>query len=153
MKALDYSDALRSPDPALALQAMTSAYIFERDLLRQCGQKKLDRVVQAIGDGRVTVDPSNAAGVVQYLIFELADGDIRSQMQSAQKVNLAWLLRSLHHVATGLKQLHGEGIAHQDLKPSNVLVFGGQYSKVGDLGRASIKGQQPPHGNNLVAGT
>src|SRR3954469_21349106 len=64
LKALDYSDAPSSPDPALALQAMTSAYIFERDLLRQCGQRRLDRVVQAIGDGLVTVDPSNPAGVV-----------------------------------------------------------------------------------------
>ncbi len=152
LKALDYSWALQAPDPALTLQAMTTAYIFERDLLRRCGERGLDRVVRAIGDGRVTVDAGNPAGVVQYLIFEMADGDIRTQMAVWQEVNLAWLLRSLHHVATGMKQLHGQGIAHQDLKPSNVLVFGQRYSKVGDLGRASMRGQQPPHEDLRVPG-
>src|SRR5690242_8815447 len=36
LKALDYSRALRSPDPARALQALTEAYNFERDILGKC---------------------------------------------------------------------------------------------------------------------
>ena len=41
-------------------------------------------------------------------------------------------------MAVGVQQLHNIGIAHQDLKPSNVLVFNSE-SKIGDLGRASDK--------------
>jgi serine/threonine protein kinase len=152
LKALDYSWALQSEDPAMVLQAMTAAYLFERDVLRRCGERGLDRVVRAITDGTVTVEAGNPSGVVQYLIFELADGDVRAQMAAAGKLSLAWLLRSLHHVATGLMQLHRQGIAHQDVKPSNVLVFAKTYSKVGDLGRAAVRGQQPPHEDEAIPG-
>jgi serine/threonine protein kinase len=40
-------------------------------------------------------------------------------------------------MAAALSQLHGESIAHQDVKPANVLVFEPRSSKLGDLGRAS----------------
>jgi serine/threonine protein kinase len=42
----------------------------------------------------------------------------------------------LHGIAKGLSQLHGAGISHQDLKPSNVMTFG-VTAKVGDLGRST----------------
>ena len=72
------------------------------------------------------------------MIFELSDGDIRKIKDAFAKLNLAFVLRSLHNVAVGVQQLHNIGIAHQDLKPSNVLVFNSE-SKIGDLGRASDK--------------
>jgi serine/threonine protein kinase len=51
-----------------------------------------------------------------------------------------------------LKQLHGSNIAHQDLKPSNVLVFDGRTSKLADLGRAAYQGHTPGHDHLHVAG-
>ena len=152
LKALDYSGALMSRDPAFFLQAMTTAYNFERDLLRRCRERRLDRVVRAVADGTVLVEPGNPAGVVQYLIFELADGDVRAHMRTAATLDLAWSLRSLQQVAVGLRQLHAQGIAHQDLKPSNVLVFTRNDSKVTDLGRASARGESPPHETFGIAG-
>lgn len=152
LKALDYSRALASADPARALQAMTSAYNFERDLLNKCKSKGMDRVVRAITDGKIVLSNAGTSVVVEYLIFELADGDVRKYFDKTKKFDDAWVLRVLHHVATGLKQLHSEGIAHQDLKPSNVLVFEGNISKVADLGRAAHKGYNPPHENFRIAG-
>ena len=92
--------------------------------------------------------------VVQYLIFEFADGgDIRKYFKLSQKFDTAWALRALHHIATGLQQLHSQEIAHQDLKPSNVLVFSAdRVSKLADLGRASARGQSPPHEEFQIAG-
>lgn len=152
LKALDYSAALRDHDPARALQQITTLYNFERDLCVKCRNSKLDRVVNVLADGSVTVDPNDPASAVQYLIFELAEGDVRSQMDRIDHIDNAWILRSLHHVATGLKQLHGVGVAHQDLKPSNVLMFEEQISKVADLGRASSRGETTPYDEELVAG-
>ncbi len=146
LKALDFSRALRSPDPASALQSLTEAYNFERNLLRQCKQRRMDRIVSAIADGKITVNESYL-GVVQYLIFEHAESDLRLHLNSMDKIETAWKLRSLHHIATGLKQLHGSDIAHQDLKPSNVLVFNddlGDTSKLADLGCASVKASSSP---------
>ena len=151
LKALDYSGAFRSPDPAQALNAMTAAYIFERDLLVRCRERGLDRVVGAVASGKVVLDDDPAAGLVEYLIFERADGDVRQQMSDLAAFDLRWRMLCLRHVATALKQLHGELIAHQDVKPSNVLLFD-RDSKLADLGRAACKGLSPPHEALEVAG-
>lgn len=150
LKALDYSRALRSPDPARALQALTEAYNFERDILGRC--RAMSRVVTAITDGSVTVNVSGAPEVVQYLILEKADGDARSFLNASASFDMAWTLRSLHHVSTGLRQMHQAGMAHQDLKPSNVLLFGKTSSKIGDVGRAWHNGSVAPHEGVACAG-
>jgi serine/threonine protein kinase len=146
LKALDYTTAFKSPDPPAALQALTAAFVFERDLLRHCRARKMDRIVRSTGDGRVKVDESDL-GLVDYLIFETADGDLRTQLSRMNRVDDAWKLRALHNMATGLKQLHTEEIAHQDLKPSNALVFEGKLVKIADLGCASLKGTASPRDN------
>lgn len=152
LKALDYSQALRSADPALTLQAVTEAFNFERDVLTKCRDEKLDHVVVAVADGIVRLENAPDGGVVQYLIFELAEGDVRRQATINARFEEAWSLRSLHHIAVGLQQLHTRGIAHQDLKPSNVLVFDGKKSKISDFGRSAYKGHIPPHESLTVAG-
>lgn len=74
-------------------------------------------------------------------------------MDTVQAIELAWIFRTLHHIATGLNQLHRHDIAHQDLKPSNVLVFREEVGrKLADLGRAWSLGRNPPHNNYDFAG-
>jgi len=151
VKALDFSRAFaETQDPARVLQAMTTAYNYERDLSFQCRDRRLSRVATAIGEGVVRL-PGYVPDVVHYLVFELADGDIRSYLDD-ERFELAWRLRSLHHVAVGTQQLHGQLIAHQDLKPSNVFVFIEQGSRIGDLGRASQKGNASPFEQYLCPG-
>jgi serine/threonine protein kinase len=150
LKALDFSEALKSPDPARAFQAMTEAFNFERDVLARCREKKMSRVVTALDEGKIELP--GGAYPVQFLIFDLAEGDIRSHPKAAQAFDLAWILRSLHHIAVGLWQLHGHGIAHQDLKPSNVLVFKGDQMKVADLGRAERQGVTSPFSEFCIPG-
>lgn len=90
-------------------------------------------------------------GLVEYLIFEIADGDVRRRMSELSGIDLSWRFACLHHIATALTQLHGERIAHQDLKPSNVLMFD-RDSKLADLGRAASHGTSPPHESFEIAG-
>ena len=150
LKALDYSRALRAPDPARALQALTEAYNFERDVLGRC--RGMSRVVAAIADGSVAVQVNGNAEVVQYLILEKADDDARAFLNKSSSFDLAWSLRALHHVSLGLQQMHQRQMAHQDLKPSNILVFGRGSSKIGDVGRAWHKGVAAPHEAITCAG-
>jgi serine/threonine protein kinase len=70
----------------------------------------------------------------------MADSDVRSFLSASADIDLAWKLRSLHHVATGIHQLHSADIAHQDVKPSNILVFDKSVTKIADLGSASQRG-------------
>lgn len=152
LKALDFSRAKNAPDLPAALQALTQAFLFERRLLEACAARRMDRVIAPIDNGEVLVDDS-VLGRVSYIIFESADRDIRAQLaEAAARFDVTCKLRALHHIATGLHQLHGEGIAHQDVKPSNVLQFG-PISKVADLGCASQRGAVGPMDNEACAGT
>ena len=138
LKAMDYTDALKSPDPSKTLQAMTSAYNFERNVLEKCRHRNLSRIVRVLDAGTLPSEPGgDASDVVQYLVFELADKDIRSFVNVNRLFDLAWILRMMHQITAALRQLHGAGIAHQDVKPSNILLFSNDFTKLADLGRAS----------------
>jgi eukaryotic-like serine/threonine-protein kinase len=57
-----------------------------------------------------------------------------------------------HHAAIAVQQLHAAGLAHQDVKPSNILTFGQWLAKLGDLGRSSQRGVAAPHDEAPVRG-
>jgi serine/threonine protein kinase len=153
LKAMDYIAAFQQPNTAEVLEAMTNAYLFEKRICEKCNDHYMKRVVHAIESSSLQADPTQPFSKVEYLIFELADGDIRAHLDAQQNFDIAFALRTLHNVATGLEQLHRAGIAHQDLKPSNVLVFGsGVGSKIGDFGRAWSKDFRAPHDNYPIAG-
>ncbi len=145
LKALDFSIAERASDKIRALEDLTRVYNFERDVLKLCRGEHLSKVVVAITDGSIEME-SAPFGEVFYLIFELADGDIRKHVVASSTFDSVWILRTLHHIAVGISQLHGHGIYHQDIKPSNILVFEQQRtSKLADLGRAHCKTIEAPH--------
>ena len=152
LKALDFSEALRQPNPTVVLQSLTSSFNYERMLLGQCKTNKLDRVAVSIADGEIPVGTLHATLPVPYLIFELAEGDIRSRLDQSKQFELAFCLRTLHHCAIGIRQLHSIRVAHQDLKPSNVLVFSDSDSRVADLGRSVLQGMTSPSDSNSIPG-
>lgn len=152
LKALDFRRALRASDMLRELEGMTRSYNFERDVLALCRGENLSRVVVAIADGELTV-PDAPMGRISYLIFELADGDVRKHATFSNSFDCVWSLRALHHVCTGVAQLHSRGVFHQDVKPSNILIFGDDnVSKLADLGRAHCTTIGAPHDHLLMAG-
>lgn len=129
------------------INEQTNAYKYERDLLMRCKNGRLSKVAMIMDEGEVTLKGYTIPNV-PYLIFEMAEGDVRSHMNFSKDVEIAWKLQSLHNVAVGLKQLHNVEIGHQDLKPSNVLLFNeGVVSKIGDLGRSLCSDIKAPHEN------
>jgi eukaryotic-like serine/threonine-protein kinase len=152
LKALDYSDALEAGDIPRALEEATTNFNHERDLVRRCEIARLTRIVRALNDGQVRVEGVGGIPQVNYLIFELADGDVREAIASDAASTIGWKLRSLHQVSLGLFQLHRHGMAHQDIKPSNVLIFDRTESKIGDLGRAAYRNAPSPFDDFLVVG-
>ena len=152
LKALDFSEALRQPNTTIVLQSLTSTFNYERMLLDQCRSKNLDRVAVSIDDGEIPAGVLNLALPVPYLIFELAEGDVRSKLDLSQRFELAFCLRALHQCTTGIRQLHSIKVAHQDLKPSNVLVFDDADARVSDLGRSALQGMTSPIENERIPG-
>jgi serine/threonine protein kinase len=155
LKAMDFAGAFApGVDTPAMLNFMTSAYLFERQVCEKCADRKLRRVVHAIDSFHIEVKPGDALSRVECLVFELAEGgDIRSHLDAMAAFDLAFAFRLLHDVAVGVEGLHKVDIAHQDLKPSNVLVFTRDTgAKISDLGRAWSKDHPAPHDDLDVAG-
>ncbi len=153
LKALDFSGAPFQKDTARWLEIMLRAFNHEKDLLYLCEKKRLDRIVMALGDGQVLVPGGGGLNeVVPYLILECAQTSLRSQAALVQQFDRAMALRILHQVAVGLQQLHGIRIAHQDLKPSNVVLFGPLESRITDMGSASHRDRNSPQDELSHAG-
>lgn len=151
VKVLNISRASLTPDPARALEKLTTAFNFERDVVSDC--KDMSKIITALGEGAVREQPDGMPPeVAQYIVFEMAESDLRKNRLLSKKFDLALNLRTLHHVATGLSQLHSKNIAHQDLKPSNVLLFESTGAKIGDLGHSSRRQIDSPHDNDKIAG-
>jgi serine/threonine protein kinase len=151
LKALDFSRALRDDDPLKAISKLTGLFNFEQNVLELCKNRKLSRIVSLIESGNIPpVSPSQIP--VPYFIMELADGDIYSQLNFSEQLDHLLNLKILHSVSVALFQLHYSGISHQDVKPSNILVIDKNPHKLGDLGRADLRGQITPYGIMPFAG-
>ena len=152
LKALDFSTALKQPDPTRVIQVLAETFNYEKKILEECRTSRLDRVALSVADGEIPVGELHESLPVPYLIFDLAEGDIRSKLDMQAQFDLAFCLRALHHCATGLRQLHNRQIAHQDLKPSNVLVYSDSDCKLGDLGSSAYLGVNSPRDEFNIAG-
>jgi serine/threonine protein kinase len=135
------------------LKKIIDTATFEKSLCALCGERRMDRVVLALATGDIVVGP-NLQDRVPYIIFELADGDVRRRIRLVNdNVRASWIFRAAQNAAVGLTQLHSAKIAHQDMKPSNLLHFASQsIFKVGDVGRAIQEGIQVPHAEYGIAG-
>ncbi|MFG1182850.1 protein kinase domain-containing protein [Xanthobacter versatilis] len=154
LKAFDFQRAFEGGgDTVKILQFLTNSYEYERAILEHCRGRRLSNVVVAIDHGEYQVEGMSAMeGRVFYLIFEMAAGDVRVQMDMSKARDALWCLKALKDINLGLWQVHREMIAHQDAKPSNVLTYAGPSFKIADFGRASRKGVPAPHDHLQVAG-
>jgi serine/threonine protein kinase len=158
LKLLDVVKAIqRYTDHGLSLaetlNRITSGHLFEVHLMETCGARRLSRVVRALDHGEVNLDvPFFGTIAFPFLVFELGDGDTHKLLTTMSRVDQAWWFHTLHQVATGLKQLHGIEIAHQDVKGSNVVFFGAANAKLADLGRAVQKGKQSLNDQRAIRG-
>jgi len=113
------------------MSGLLDEFRHERDLLKLCGEERLDRVVVALDSGE---HQEPGSFFVPYLVFEFCPhGDMRRHPK-LQNAGLVWRLKVFHGICVGLSQLHSRSIAQGDLKPANVLVFGEDFSKISDLG-------------------
>lgn len=154
LKAFDYASALEAADPARELEDLASSYNCERELLDLCGERRLSRIVRSLCAGTTRV-PGHMPAAVSYLIFELAQEDARLRVSQADMTNPVPMLCLARHAAVALAQLHSIGAAHQDIKPSNFLIWTdgtAPEGKLGDLGCAYLPGRPSPFDDFSIAG-
>lgn len=142
LKAMDYASSFASDSVMERLYKSIQNYYHERDLLQKC--TGMSRVVRLLDCGETHVNTVDQYSAVFYLIFELADSDIRAHVHLHDRDDFGHLLQLMHQVTVASQQLHNAQIAHLDIKPSNVLVFGQRGAKLADLGRSIAIGCESP---------
>jgi len=138
LKAFDYSGAAKvGEDTTEQIANILNAYNLERRILAECSENRCKNVIQLLATGSVEVPGVVKYPNVEYLILEYAEfGDVRIAL-SKGTLTLKWKLRSLHQLANGLRQIHNLSIAHQDLKPSNIVSVTESLTKLTDFGSAA----------------
>jgi len=122
---------------------MSTAFQYEKKLSEYCQDHRVTKISFVIDSGEETVT-GYTFPIVPYLIFNMADGDVRNKLNYSKTLDFSWKLKSLHDIAVGIKQLHGIEVSHQDIKPSNILLFKSE-SKIGDLGRSMCPALSGPY--------
>ena len=125
---------------------------FEREMLNICTTSGMDRIVRAVDYGELEVVHDGVKEFVFFIVFEKAVGDIRSSARDYRPTGISWIPRVVHNLAVATSQLHGKNISHNDIKPSNVLVFDAAVQKLSDLGRATCDDHRGPWDSLLAAG-
>lgn len=151
LKAADID--LTDPEESLAVRfkALLMHHEFEAHVSDHCHGNNMDRVCLAIDHGDAMVEVNGTKEAVFYLVFELADGDIRNQIFTAEQWTVQRKFRLLHQVAVGLSQLHRVNVSHNDIKPPNILMYAADH-KVSDLGQATKEDIVAPHDWYAIAG-
>lgn len=150
VKAVDFVEAMGKPDPMAELHKLTSDAKFEQDVLAYCTHHGMSRVMRYLGHEYLQLESSNLMSQVSCLIMEVGDEDLRRLMSRSGETSCVWTLKVMSDVSLALTQLHKGGIAHQDIKPSNVISVSGRNGanekilKVGDLGRVTSQNHKGP---------
>lgn len=146
MKVLDYKKGLSKQIPTGktrtdVLGRFLLEFDYEKKLSSYCNSKRASKIILYIDSGEISLN-EYLIPTVSYIVYEMADGNIRKFLDFSKKLDLtsslkslADKLKSLHDVATGINSLHSIEISHQDIKPSNIMQFPNE-SKLGDLGRS-----------------
>jgi serine/threonine protein kinase len=129
---------MRVGDHLTRMRQALHEHQFEREILEICRGNNLDRIVHAIDHGELEVTHNGVRDIVLFIMFERAEGgDVRRQIDREKRATLSWTLHAAHNLSVAIQQLHRHYIAHNDVKPSNFLVFDEELQKLADLGRAT----------------
>ncbi|GAA1232779.1 hypothetical protein JOF42_000745 [Microbacterium phyllosphaerae] len=103
-------------------------------------------------------DAQLAPGRPQYLVMEFVDGPTLAERMAAGPLPPQDVARLTRDLAEGLTAVHGAGIVHRDVKPSNVLLARGRAgrpfaAKLADFGIACTLGDPRLTTPGIVLGT
>lgn len=150
VKAIDFRRAFHEKDFIAALHTLAGHVLWEKELSEFCAKHGMSRIVRLLDyEDFMNGESDDPTRKVCCLVFEIGKGDLRRHFDIERAPKVSWRIRVLRDVALGLDQLHSHGVAHLDVKPSNVILVGelGQYqdtTKLGDLARSVRKGRMGP---------
>ena len=120
---------------------------FKREIqaLRDASLKEMDHIIQFVFQGSMVIDERNYI----YYVMEKANGGDLKRFIYETELDTAEKLRLCLEILNGIKQLHGMGIYHRDIKPKNILLVD-RIWKIADLGLIALRGEDHDNLMELV---
>jgi len=88
----------------------------------------------------VTVHDAGEGDGVMFLVMQYIDGrDFRTLIKEKKRLPVLQAAVYILQVARGLEYMHGEGVIHRDVKPSNLLIDKRGMVKILDMGIARVE--------------
>src|SRR6202035_3946077 len=84
----------------------------ERQMLEHCRGNNMDRIVVAIDFGDTVITHSGGREPIFYLMFDLAEGDVRVHVDKRSRFDRIWTLGALHDLAVAIQQLHKGSVVY-----------------------------------------
>lgn len=145
VKVVDFRSRLRDTSQLRQLLDMAE---FEVIMHKAC--MRMSKVVRMVGHGQLAFQTPANPDPYNFLciVLERGDGDIKSHIDFHPDRSPYWKLWVMREVALAIVQMERAQIAHNDIKPSNVIRFPSNGTahniKLGDVGRAVTKSGSGP---------
>lgn len=130
----------------------------EFEVLMHKACMRMSNVVRMVAHGQLAFLENGSDEPYNFIcvVMELGDGDIKNHIDYAPEGSAYWKLWVLREVSLAVVQLERASLAHNDIKPSNVIRFpsdGDSHRiKLGDVGRAVTKSGSGPFDDWIWAG-
>ena len=90
-------------------------------------------------------DVGEAAGTV-YIAMEMIEGENLRSLLDRGPLPIARAIRIAHEIGCGLAHAHLEGVVHEGVKPSNIIVLRSDLAKITDFGIGQLAQAAQPSG-------
>jgi len=93
-------------------------------------------------------------GKTLYLTMEYVRGeDLKSLIHRTKALTIGTAISIAQQVAEGLREAHGLGVVHRDLKPGNIMIDRDGNAKIMDFGIARVRQERGVTGEGVLIGT
>jgi len=152
VKVVDYRAQLADISQ---LTAMLQLAKFEVDMHKYC--LRMSKVVKMVDHGQLFFrTPEGVEYSFLVLILERGVGDIKGHVDFLPNQSPYWKLWVLRDIGLALTQIERGSLAHNDVKPSNVIRFASDGTKhnikLGDVGRVVTRTGTGPYDGHEWAG-